>query len=75
MSKVDAAPETAQERARELHGSGIRLRGLRKEFRAGRRSVLALDEVDLLARYLERSVVTYPHALLITPLGIARCAP
>jgi ethanolamine utilization protein EutJ len=30
---------------------------------------------DVLARYLERSVVTYPHALLITPLGIARCAP
>lgn len=30
---------------------------------------------DVLARYLERPVVTYPHALLITPLGIARCAP
>ena len=30
---------------------------------------------DVLASYLERTVVTYPHALLITPLGIARCAP
>ncbi|MFP5021608.1 ethanolamine utilization protein EutJ [Pseudonocardia phyllosphaerae] len=28
----------------------------------------------VLARYLERTVVTYPHALLITPLGIARAA-
>jgi ethanolamine utilization protein EutJ len=30
---------------------------------------------DVLAAYLERSVVTYPHALLVTPLGIARSAP
>jgi ethanolamine utilization protein EutJ len=30
---------------------------------------------EVLARYLERTVVTYPHALLITPLGIARSAP
>jgi ethanolamine utilization protein EutJ len=30
---------------------------------------------DVLATYLERTVVTYPHALLITPLGIARSAP
>ncbi|MFC4948096.1 ethanolamine utilization protein EutJ [Pseudonocardia sp. GCM10023141] len=30
---------------------------------------------DVLADYLERTVVTYPHALLITPVGIARCAP
>lgn len=29
----------------------------------------------VLESYLERPVVTYPHALLITPLGIARCAP
>jgi ethanolamine utilization protein EutJ len=29
---------------------------------------------SVLARYLERSVVTYPHALLITPVGIARSA-
>jgi ethanolamine utilization protein EutJ len=29
---------------------------------------------DVLAGYLERTVVTYPHALLITPIGIARCA-
>ena len=29
---------------------------------------------DVLASYLERPVVTYPHALLITPLGIARSA-
>lgn len=29
----------------------------------------------VLATYLERTVVTYPHALLITPVGIARCAP
>jgi len=28
----------------------------------------------VLAGYLERTVVTYPHALLITPLGIARSA-
>jgi ethanolamine utilization protein EutJ len=30
---------------------------------------------DVLAGYLERTVVTYPHALLITPIGIARSAP
>jgi ethanolamine utilization protein EutJ len=30
---------------------------------------------DILAGYLERTVVTYPHALLITPIGIARSAP
>lgn len=30
---------------------------------------------DVLATYLERTVVTYPHALLITPVGIARSAP
>ncbi|WP_395727553.1 ethanolamine utilization protein EutJ [Nakamurella sp.] len=30
---------------------------------------------DVLARYLERTVITYPHALLITPIGIARSAP
>jgi len=29
---------------------------------------------DVLAQYLERTVVTYPHALLITPVGIARAA-
>ena len=29
---------------------------------------------DVLATYLERTVVTYPHALLITPVGIARSA-
>jgi ethanolamine utilization protein EutJ len=29
---------------------------------------------DVLAKYLERTVVTYPHALLITPIGIARSA-
>jgi ethanolamine utilization protein EutJ len=29
----------------------------------------------ILATYLERTVVTYPHALLITPIGIARSAP
>ena len=30
---------------------------------------------DVLAAYLERTVITYPHALLITPIGIARSAP
>jgi ethanolamine utilization protein EutJ len=30
---------------------------------------------DVLARYLERPVVSYPHALLITPIGIARSTP
>lgn len=30
---------------------------------------------DVLAQYLQRNVVTHPHALLITPLGIARSAP
>lgn len=30
---------------------------------------------QVLARHLERPVVTYPHALLITPVGIARSAP
>lgn len=30
---------------------------------------------DVLAGWLERPVVTYPHGLLITPLGIARSAP
>jgi ethanolamine utilization protein EutJ len=30
---------------------------------------------DVLAQYLQRTVVTHPHALLITPLGIARSAP
>lgn len=29
---------------------------------------------NVLARYLERTVVTYPHALMITPIGIARSA-
>lgn len=29
---------------------------------------------DVLAKYLERTVVSYPHALLITPIGIARSA-
>lgn len=29
---------------------------------------------NVLAKYLERTVVTYPHALLITPVGIARSA-
>ncbi|MFR9805184.1 ethanolamine utilization protein EutJ [Pseudonocardia sp. RS010] len=29
---------------------------------------------DVLAKYLERTVVTYPHPLLITPIGIARSA-
>ncbi len=30
---------------------------------------------QVIARYLGRPVVTYPHALLITPVGIARSAP
>lgn len=30
---------------------------------------------DVLAKYLERAVVTYPHALFTTPVGIARSAP
>jgi ethanolamine utilization protein EutJ len=30
---------------------------------------------DVLATYLQRTVVTHPHALLITPLGIARSCP
>ncbi|MEJ2867791.1 ethanolamine utilization protein EutJ [Actinomycetospora sp. OC33-EN08] len=30
---------------------------------------------DVLARYLHRTVITHPHALLITPLGIARSCP
>lgn len=30
---------------------------------------------SVLAAYLDRTVVTYPHALLVTPLGIARSAP
>jgi ethanolamine utilization protein EutJ len=30
---------------------------------------------DVLADYLQRTVVTHPHALLITPLGIARSCP
>jgi ethanolamine utilization protein EutJ len=29
---------------------------------------------DVIARYLGRKVLTYPHALLITPIGIARSA-
>jgi ethanolamine utilization protein EutJ len=29
---------------------------------------------DVLAKYLERPVMTYPQALLITPIGIARSA-
>lgn len=29
---------------------------------------------EVLAKYLERPVMTYPHALLITPVGIARSA-
>lgn len=29
----------------------------------------------VLAKYLERKVMSYPHALLITPIGIARSAP
>lgn len=30
---------------------------------------------DVIAKYLHRPVVSYPHALFITPIGIARCAP
>lgn len=30
---------------------------------------------QVLSEYLGRETVSYPHALLITPLGIARCAP
>lgn len=30
---------------------------------------------DVLAKYLERKVMTYPHALMVTPIGIARSAP
>lgn len=30
---------------------------------------------EVVSRYLGRETVSYPHALLITPLGIARCAP
>jgi ethanolamine utilization protein EutJ len=30
---------------------------------------------DVLAQYLQRTVVTHPHALLITPLGIALSGP
>lgn len=30
---------------------------------------------DILAKRLGRPVVSYPHAMLITPVGIARCAP
>ena len=37
--------------------------------------IAATSPGDVLARYLQRTVVTYPHALLITPVGIARSAP
>ncbi|MCD2195711.1 ethanolamine utilization protein EutJ [Actinomycetospora endophytica] len=30
---------------------------------------------DVLASYLQRTVVTHPHALLVTPVGIARSCP
>lgn len=30
---------------------------------------------EVVSRYLGRETVSYPHALLITPLGIARCSP
>ena len=30
---------------------------------------------EVVAGYLGRETVSYPHALLITPLGIARCSP
>jgi ethanolamine utilization protein EutJ len=30
---------------------------------------------EIIGQYLGRETVSYPHALLITPLGIARCAP
>ena len=30
---------------------------------------------EVVARYLERPVVEYPHALYITPFGIARSLP
>jgi len=30
---------------------------------------------EVVARYLGRETISYPHALLITPLGIARCSP
>jgi ethanolamine utilization protein EutJ len=30
---------------------------------------------EVVARYLGRETVSYPHALLITPLGIAQCSP
>jgi ethanolamine utilization protein EutJ len=30
---------------------------------------------EIVHRYLGRETISYPHALLITPLGIARCAP
>ncbi len=30
---------------------------------------------QVLSQYLGREIISYPHALLITPLGIAMCAP
>jgi len=30
---------------------------------------------EILGAYLGRETVSYAHALLITPCGIARCAP
>lgn len=37
-------------------------------------ALMIADAGDVLAAYLERTVLTYPHALLITPIGIARSA-
>ena len=57
-------------------GGGIT--GAAVAYEAASRPELAereLLELDVLARYLQRTVVTYPHALLITPVGIARSAP
>ncbi len=48
-SQVGQLDSSARDKAPPVDGSGIALRGLRKEFRVGRSLIVALDQVDLAA--------------------------
>jgi NitT/TauT family transport system ATP-binding protein len=48
-SQVGQLDSASRDKAPPVDGSGIALRGLRKEFRVGRSLIVALDEVDLAA--------------------------
>ena len=48
-SQLGQLDSSARDKAPPVDGSGIALRGLRKEFRVGRSLIVALDQVDLAA--------------------------